>query len=119
MGVTEAAVHTAAATFRGIDGVNHAAEPTGLPPVPPRLTVEERLSLENLALKAENLRLQQERLKQDFLTATKMLGALQKEVHEYQMGLDSKYGVKLAECTIQSDGSIVPKTGNPMALNGG
>lgn len=78
------------------------------PVVPPRLTREERLELENLALKVENIRLQQERLRQDFVTSTRMLRELQKEAQDYQFGLGKKYGVDLAHSTIQSDGSIIP-----------
>jgi hypothetical protein len=87
----------------------------------PRLTMEEKLTLENLALKAENLRLQQERIKQDFVSATRMLLELRKEAEDYQSSLNRKYGVTLAKCKIQPDGSIVPPplTAVPAAMNGG
>lgn len=80
-----------------------------MPPVPPRLSREERLELENITLKVENTRLQQERLKLDFERATTMLLGLQKESFELLDRLNKKYGVDLTKSNIQSDGSIVPK----------
>jgi hypothetical protein len=79
------------------------------PPMPPRLTREERLELENITLKVENIRLQQERLKLDFDRSKAMLLGLQKESFEMNDRLNKKYGVDLAASDIQSDGTIVPK----------
>lgn len=59
---------------------------------PAKITREEQLTLENMGLKVENLRLQQERLKQDFAAAQRMLLDLQKEATAYAAMLREKYG---------------------------
>jgi len=74
---------------------------------PLRLTPEEWLRLENYYLKAENLRLQGERLRQDFVTSSKMLKDLQKESLAFQAELDAKYGVKVASFRIGPDGTLL------------
>lgn len=98
-------------------GLETAAEVNGAACPPPtakadkeplRLSPEERLTLENYYLKAENLRLQQERLRQDFLTSSKMLQDLQRESTEFQTRLNKTYGVDVASFTVQPDGTLVP-----------
>jgi hypothetical protein len=100
---------TAIAEDHSVSAEQGRVEPAAPPPLPPRLTQEEKLTLENLLLKVENIRLQQERLKQDFATSTKMLLGLKKEAQEYEEVLSQKYGVKMSDCTLEPDGALVPK----------
>lgn len=89
-----------------------AASATATAEVKPlAITIEERLRLENFYLKAENLRLQNERLREDFAKSTKMLQDLQKETKAFTQGLNQKYGIDVTGFTIQPDGTLVP----PMA----
>lgn len=75
-----------------------------------KLTRDDQLQLENFLLKVENLRLQRKQLEADFHQSTRLLEQLQVEHTAFVARLNEKYGVELARCAIQHDGTIVPPT---------
>jgi len=89
--------------------VTPASAPTPDVPLPTKLSKEDRLEIENLFLKVENLKLQQLQLQRDITTSVEMRQKLQGEMSLLQLALSKKYGVDLQYCDIGLDGSIVPK----------
>ena len=74
----------------------------------PKLTREEQLTLENLYLKVENLKLQRERLAQDYAKSGSLLQELQREAEACVVDLKKKYGVDLETSVIRPDGTLGP-----------
>lgn len=84
------------------------APPPGVP-LETKLSKEDRLEIENLYLKVENLKLQQLQLQRDITTSVEMRLKLQGEMSLLQLALSKKYGVDLQHCDVGADGSITPK----------
>jgi hypothetical protein len=93
------------------NGVAEKNEAPSTPPPEPRLTREEQLTLENLYLKVENLKLQRERIIADYAKSGQMLQQLQREAEAYAVELKKKYGDDLPGAVIRPDGTVGPSEG--------
>jgi len=82
--------------------------PAGVP-LATKLSRDDRLEIENLYLKVENLKLQQLQLQRDIVTSVELRQKLQGEMSSLQISLSKKYSVDLQNCDISHDGSITPK----------
>ena len=75
---------------------------------PLKLTKEEQLTLENYFLKVQNIRLQQQHMRQDFEASFKLLQELRGKLAAFEKEMQMKYGVDLAKATVTPDGTIIP-----------
>lgn len=75
--------------------------------IPKKLTPEERLQVENLYLKVENLVLQQQRMQEDVQRSVKMRLEFQQQMTDLQNQLAEKYGCDMSKVKILPDGTIV------------
>ena len=83
------------------------AVPIPAPTGPKKLTVEERLEIENIYLKVENLVLQSERLRADIQKSVEMRTEQQNKMRELQARLSTKYGCDMTKVKILPDGTIL------------
>lgn len=95
--------------MNGTPAADTAPTEVKLSDVPKKLTAEERLMIENLFLKVENMRLQTERLQADAIQAVTMRQQYQNEMAALQRALAEKYGVDMTKVKILPDGTILPQ----------
>jgi ABC-type phosphate transport system auxiliary subunit len=96
-------------TMNGTAAVGVDAPEVKLSDVPKKLTAEERLQIENIYLKVENMRLQTERLQSDVVQAVQLRQQYQGEMAALQTRLAEKYGVDMTKVKILPDGTILPQ----------
>jgi hypothetical protein len=83
-----------------------------LTPPGQQLTEAERLSIENVYLRMQNMQLQVQNLDNTKAAIIEQMRALQAEMEQKKTALSEKYGVDIGRTTVKADGSIVPKTAN-------
>ncbi len=86
-----------------IPAVSLVSEPTPAP----RLSAEERLKIENLHLKVQNLLLQQQQMQADIQKSVEMRLGFQQEMADLQKELGDRYGVDMTKVRILPDGTIL------------
>lgn len=76
-----------------------------------KLTEAERLGIENIYLRMQNLQLQVQSFDNMKAQAVMQMQQLQKDMEELRTALSQKYGVNITQTTVTPDGTIVaPKT---------
>ena len=78
-----------------------------VPAQPPRLTTEERLTIENLFLKLQNAQHQVQQLDQNKAALIDQMRQLQTEMEAQRAALSEKYGIDISRTTVKADGTIV------------
>ena len=73
-----------------------------------KLTVEERLEIENVYLQIQNLHLQGQQMQADLIRSVQMRQELQKKMTDMQAKLGAKYDVDMTKVQIAADGTILP-----------
>lgn len=96
-----------------VNGSAHAepalvAEATA--PIEKKITNEERLEIEVLIMKVQNMVLQQQAMQRDIIESVKQRQAYQGELEQIQKKLSAKYNIDMAKVEIRPDGTIVEKT---------
>lgn len=81
---------------------------TGLPPKPGKLDELDIKTLEVHFLKIQNLKLQGDKLTEDAKKCHQMILDEQQKLKTFRDGLSEKYGVDLAKCHIETDGTLKP-----------
>lgn len=100
-------VETENVPLRPVEEVLREQEPAQ----PKKLSRQDKLEIENLYLKVENLKLQQERMTQELLQANVMRQGIQQEMATLQAELSAKYGVDMSQVKILPDGTVLPGDG--------
>jgi len=94
-----------------MSNVSGAVEEVALPPPAAELKKLEEvdiLKLESFFLKIQNLKLQGDKLQDDYKRCGQMILDLQTALRACQDTLSAKYGVDLTKCRIDASGTIIP-----------
>lgn len=97
------------------NAVNGAVHPepalvtSATPPVEKKLSREDRLEIEVLAVKIHNMVLQQQQMQRDVIESVRQRQAFQTELEAMQAKLSEKYGVDMRTVEIRPDGTLVEK----------
>lgn len=84
------------------------------PDLPRKISEEDRLAVENLYLRIENLALQQKLLQADLTKSGEMIKEAQQKLVAKSQEFQKKYGIKLGRDKISTDGTILEIDGRPV-----
>jgi hypothetical protein len=79
-------------------------------PAKKKLSREDRLEIEVLAVKIQNMALQQQQMQRDIVESVRQRQAFQTELVAMQAKLGEKYGVDMTTVKIEPDGTLIEKT---------
>jgi len=77
-----------------------------VPEAPKKLSDVEIMKMENFFLKIQNLKLQSDKLQEDYKRCGQMISDHQKQLSDYRDEVSARLGVDLAKCRIDADGSV-------------
>jgi hypothetical protein len=94
-------------------GAVEAPAPPAAPPPPTKLAEEDRLAVENIYLKLQNLKLNIDMLDMQKKDAGMQMLQLQDAMRKKQAELSVKYGMPIESTTVMPDGTLKPRVPMP------